>query len=575
MRRFWSGRSSKPRITQEQQEQELLEFILRERENDVDEDFVELLRVIQTYSAPVIASCHDAMGNTVLQIVLSHSRRRRRRGSVRGLHPEAIVAAENAQAPKVSRWRRRGAAPAQQPPDETHGDNTNNAFVRLLHYLVHCTDDRSDDDKTNAVRDNPTTCHYNSLVRITCAGGSLPLHTACRCLCGEPHQLDTVEYLLQAFPTSVQRIDAWRNLPLHEACDVASASVPIEVILTLVQRYPEAIRMSNADGDLPLHLAAAAAAVMPADQYGTPRQDCIEEYSFECDSALAIGNIESTLTSEHPEQPTVDQIESTKAVKAGTVLIEERLQLERQQQQQLEIVQYLVDYWPDAVRHTNQHGQTPLQRAMEAPRTSNPAVIQFLQTLVETPPPLIPFSSSSSSSNPFDDDEDFDVPCDAPCSTNPFDDESEPILDSSSAMTNPFDRDSSERREHQVDLPDGQTASCESEGEEIEQSPKAQLEEAPQTDVVIDHATEDASLRDPSVDDCGSSQSSDATGCSVGVELVGDFRIVAEVPYLYSERTTDDAPSAFETRTLEDADEPVTETSTNFPFHHNSMSTIG
>jgi hypothetical protein len=611
MLRYLSGRIQ-ARKTQQQQEQQLLEEILGSKKHE----YGELLRIVQSYPVEVIRNCHDSMGNTVLQLVLSqNSRRRRSTNEHEEEEAKKEIVAENP-SPQKSRWRLLRAANAVQP-EETKEDK--NVLVKLLHYLVHCTDPEMEEGHGQfgawQHRNNRNASRYNSLVRMKSASGSLPLHTACRCVIAttandddeQQHEhLDAVEYLMQAYPIAVQCPDSWGNLPLHDACD-ASSVVRLEVILLLVQQWPQSVRTPNLDGDLPLHLAAAAQAVDiamdvepdPTDMLVRQNQNCSDELKDAADySNTATICSSRSVAIELPEQAPIKPVENAN-------LRQRRL---RREQQQLEIVQYLVDYWPESVHHTNNQGQTPLQRAI-AGNNSNSSVIGFLQAYAQTCqvgslPVLMTLNGTSSSSNPFDDEPSLH-------GSNPFDDESVEDANGDNVATgiNPFNDVPLDNHEDKDDDCDQLITdnNCEEAQLNAEKAYGTNTGSTESPNAIESKESEGAGLQDTSMDgestiarkEMRESKESEGEGSqdtsmddessientenSVGVELVEDFQVVVEEnEHLeHSLHMTDvlQCSSVFEMNeatTLEQHhSEPMNELSNTIPFDHNSMSAIG
>jgi ankyrin repeat protein len=351
----------------------------------------DLLRSIQSIPVDALKSLHDETGNTVLHQVLC------RPSYSKPPHDESPNV--------INKWRLGGfwkkETDASRRRRRPHSD-----YLDLLHYLIRCTDPHMDEHGSHGSgieqpqdESRATVSCYNSLVRVRSVGGSLPLHTACRYLSDDAaaspltdstlstctttaatassktsRMLDSIEFLVQSYPRALHSADAWGNVPLHEACD--NRATPLAVIIYLVQRWPESVRVTNHDGNLPLHLAASAASSSAKSKALFPRS-ALPNHSNDYDVLCG------TLSSDPSVPPT------------------------KWHQRQLEIVQYLVHYWPDAVHHMNEHGRSPLQCATNGHAASsqarcNPHVIEFLQGFGD--PATVPSGRTVRSTiNPFDD----------------------------------------------------------------------------------------------------------------------------------------------------------------------------
>ena len=186
-------------------------------------------------------------------------------------------------------------------------------------------------------------------MRQKSAGGSLPLHMACRFrYTSVQQQIDMIQYMIDAYPYAVQCPDMWGNLPIHEACDVNSSNIfpSIEIIILLIQIYPESIRIRNTDGNLPLHLITS---------------------TFK-KSLFTMMNMDGL--SESMRDDTTEDVVADNATKYSENVSSYELR-------QLEIVEYMVGYWPESIHTTNHKQQTALQLALIT--DTNASMIEFLQ----------------------------------------------------------------------------------------------------------------------------------------------------------------------------------------------------
>jgi hypothetical protein len=263
--------------------------------------------------------------------------------------------------------------------------------------------------KPNMVfRDNIRTPSPAILLRTkSIAHGQLPLHVACQNIDSSPpsssfynvkkNQLNrpsvmffVLEYLIRCHPAAICTVDrSNRNLPLHYACMVAAAtpgSVSLELIILLVQQWPDACKVRNRDGNLPLHLAAQ---LLPdsniTDGINIPRNSSFEQKKyFENRLSLDIDTLEDILLElsdddsdddEHDylesqiKSPTSSQIKLPKSVQAKNKQNQQAQY--NQYQNQLEIVQYLMEVYPEGLHFPNKAGLTPCQVAVQSVWKSN------------------------------------------------------------------------------------------------------------------------------------------------------------------------------------------------------------
>jgi hypothetical protein len=257
-----SGTNRKKQTSVQQQANALLRNVVSVIDlNDHDNDYDELFKTLKKYTSDVICSCHDHMGNTILHILFS------RRASCNINDNETSIIVDNDRS--TSKMNQRTSRRRGRSLKGNDSNNPKATLLQVVHYLTNCSDTTSFPDGANdeAIMGSDVygmNCGNNTfstpLIRQKSAGGSLPLHMACRFrYSSDQQQIDMIQYLIDAYPYAVQCPDMWGNLPLHEACDINSSKVlpPIEIIILLIQIYPESIRIPNTDGNLPLHLVAS------------------------------------------------------------------------------------------------------------------------------------------------------------------------------------------------------------------------------------------------------------------------------------------------------------------------------
>jgi hypothetical protein len=382
---------------------------------DHDNDYDALLQILHKYPSDVVSSCHDNMGNTILHMLFRHTTLRNTTDD----KASNTMMENNHPAHKTNRWTSHRRARSYVDND---GNKQKATLLQVVHYLTHCSDVTSSIDGTNnyddatlgsETRTRSITCNTTqsiSLVRQKSASGSLPLHMACRCrYISVPQQIDVVQYLIDAYPYGIQCPDTWGNLPLHEACDVNSSNMlpPIELIILLVQMYPESIRIQNMDGNLPLHLVA-----------GMTHKTLSMLRNIDGTSESTNDKMESDME-EYPMKG--------KTSTGGTNGKSES----SYEYRQLEIVEYLVGYWPESIHITNHMHQTALHQAIAA--DINISMIQFLQQMDQMidPPSCPPCSTTSTTAvhniSYEQDNDDMNLNQTKIKGINPFDDDCETL----------------------------------------------------------------------------------------------------------------------------------------------------
>jgi hypothetical protein len=198
-----------------------------------------------------------------------------------------------------------------------------------------------------------------------------------------------------------QTPDTAGNLPIHHACaNVAQ----LEILLCLVQQFPEAVKITNAEESLPVHLAAAAASFLlpnttidnnnnnnstttmstlnsnQIQNSDTRKNEGIKSWSsFEVHRSYSEEEFD---TVDLAQQAHTDNSPTPSPIDVAKLEAQNRQRRRLFQSQQLEIVQFLVDYWPESIYKTNKHGETPLQAARNADAPNYP-LIEFLRDFEE------------------------------------------------------------------------------------------------------------------------------------------------------------------------------------------------
>ena len=298
---YFSRRRANARKTIQEQKEELIDSLLQGQFTHYD----EILTIIRQYAEEAIYSAQDAMGNSIMHMVLS--------GKFILIDEANNLDKNNGISSKTMLQKNILVGTIKNSTeDELKETGKSGSILPLMHFLVQCAN-TSKQQSDELVIFNTSRLPHSSMLHHRSAGGSLPLHIACRF--PSLQQIDVVQYMIHVYPYAVQCSDVWGNFPLHEAC--SNPSVALEVVLMLLNLYSDAAKIPNFDGNLPLHLAVSSR---------TPEND--------------------------------------------------RLSLSLRERQ-LEIVQFLLCYWPEAIHCANLKGETALQMARN--HSNNALLTDFLQ----------------------------------------------------------------------------------------------------------------------------------------------------------------------------------------------------
>lgn len=215
------------------------------------------------------------------------------------------------------------------------------------------------------------------LLQETTIMSELPLHLACKN--ASVASLEIFEYLLKSQPDAVYFPDKVHlNLPLHNACIASTdSSVSLEVILLLVQYWPKSCEMQNKDGNLPLHLASEIMKPRICDNQRPDRKayfdedeiDTLEDIQFESTET------EKDLTDDYDDDDECDPFPIPVVEYSTRVRRREVQELHQKEhndfKKQLEIIQYLVEMYPEGLNIRNKRGVTPLQVALKSLNVPN------------------------------------------------------------------------------------------------------------------------------------------------------------------------------------------------------------
>lgn len=100
------------------------------------------------------------------------------------------------------------------------------------------------------------TMTFPRALQTTDVDGDLPLHCSVMSKKREgPVAVENVQFLVDAFPEGVRRVNSKGQLPLHIAC--ANRNVPFEAIDLLCNHFPAGLSQYDNDGLLPIHHASS------------------------------------------------------------------------------------------------------------------------------------------------------------------------------------------------------------------------------------------------------------------------------------------------------------------------------
>jgi hypothetical protein len=244
MLRLLNRRRARADTTAQHTKEDLFDTLIRGNYSSHD----DLLEVIRAYPEEVISSFQDAMGNSILHIILC--------GNFTTVDTSDNLDNNNGISSTI--LVRRNFLVEADGDDylekRRKGNGKSCSLLPIMHFIVHCSNavdkqnNHNEPDSSNSIS---ATC--SSIFWRRSAEGCLPLHIACR-FCSF-QELDVVQYLVQEYPYALQCTDVWGNLPLHEAC--GSSCIALEVVILLLQHYPKAASVPNDDGNIPLHLSVA------------------------------------------------------------------------------------------------------------------------------------------------------------------------------------------------------------------------------------------------------------------------------------------------------------------------------
>jgi ankyrin repeat protein len=222
-------------------------------------------------------------------------------------------------------------------PDSLRHENNNGCMP--LHVLCN-NDDMDDDDGLEMLRLLIKRCP--EAVRHIDRDGDLPIHIAA--LTQSP---EFCRLLIEAYPGSERITDGDGDLPIHMACALNT----VATVKYLHQLYPESINVAENDGRYPIHLA-----INGLENRTNPKEGVeVVKFLHECNPVLL------SSTGKTPLHIICDNKNVT-----------------------LNIVQQLVDAFPDSLRHEDNRGRMPLHKSCcNKNNLDDEIALEILNLLVE------------------------------------------------------------------------------------------------------------------------------------------------------------------------------------------------
>jgi ankyrin repeat protein len=239
-------------------------------------------------------------------------------------------------------------------------------------------------------------CRYNTLSTVkylleVCPESinmaDMPIHD----LCGnkaiyEETALETLKLLLERCPESIRRADEDGDLAIHMACQGSKSP---EFCRMLIEAYPGSIRMTNCEGALPFHLACrdnTLATVKYLYKLYPESISMADAYKI-CPIYCAVRGLKDR--SNPSDGIEVIQFLLDDEPDALSASGETPLHIAFGDQNELvdlDIVQLLVDAFPDSLRNTDDVGSMPLHSLCANESIDEVVALEILKLLIEKCP---------------------------------------------------------------------------------------------------------------------------------------------------------------------------------------------
>jgi ankyrin repeat protein len=190
--------------------------------------------------------------------------------------------------------------------------------------------------------------------------GFLPAHLACwrACYMEEEQALEILKILLDSYPEALQVKGADGEVPLH-AC-FRHEFPPLAVVRYVVQRHPAALHATDKDGFIPLHHAVATARPsLPGIMYLIG----MAPESVRATSAKGATPLMRAAAQGGAPIPVVQCLLSACPESVGDVGWNGTVLHEATKCRNVELVEYLLNTFPDLVQVKSKAGKTPLHVA--------------------------------------------------------------------------------------------------------------------------------------------------------------------------------------------------------------------
>ena len=271
-------------------------------------------------------------------------------------------------------------------------------------------------------------------------GGLTPLHYMCF---NKNVTLGMVQLLIDAYPGALRQTDKNSQLPLHWLCgtnEEINQKVALEMLKLLLEKSPESVRHADEDGDLPIHLAAGTKSPefcrMLIEAYpGSERMaNCEGELPFHeacrsntlatvkylyklypgcnvagTDGICPIHNAVWGLKDRSNPSDGIEVIQFLLDDKPDALSASGEMPLHiafghQNENLTLNIVQLLIDTFPDSLRHVDNNGFTPLHELCFNEYLDEEVALDILKLLIEKYPGAVRHA-----------DEDGDLPIHIAC----------------------------------------------------------------------------------------------------------------------------------------------------------------
>ena len=277
----------------------------------------------------------------------------------------------------------RFAALVEKNAQLTNAESGQSAFMQQkdLYLLLHhvCSQHRQNKSRLQLRLAQYLIEKFPAALREVDSRGLLPIHVACR---NPTVSLDFIQLLVQAWPDSVRQpttepIQYQRQYPVHLACENCPR---LEVIQFLVEHWPESVGTTvSFECEYPIHIACRTGASQSVIQY------LVEQNPIVAQSTTRTGCTPLHLACSHQGPPDTihfltqrfpDMVE-TETLDCHAERLPLHSEITRLNGARLDIVETLVEAWPEALEIPDLFGDLALHQAYINKRTPR-EVIDYL-----------------------------------------------------------------------------------------------------------------------------------------------------------------------------------------------------